>query len=97
MRGYDFQSLGVDENGAVVGGRALAVASLEYVHWISDWGVAAFVDAGDAAARVRDLSTAWGYGLGARVRTPAGPFAIDVAYGERYNQVRVQFAVTLAF
>lgn len=97
VRGYDFQSLGVDENGAVVGGRALAVGSLEYVHWVSDWGVAAFVDAGDAAARVRDLSPAWGYGLGARVRTPAGPFAIDVAYGERYNQVRVQFAVTLAF
>lgn len=97
VRGYDFQSLGVDENGAVVGGRALAVGSLEYVHWVSDWGVAVFVDAGDAAARVRDLSPAWGYGLGARVRTPAGPFAIDLAYGERYNQVRVQFAVTLAF
>ena len=97
VRGYDFQSLGVDENGAVVGGRSLAVGSLEYVHWISDWGVAAFVDVGDAAARVRDLSLAWGYGLGARVRTPAGPFAIDVAYGERFKQVRVQFAVTLAF
>jgi translocation and assembly module TamA len=97
VRGYDFQSLGVDENGAVVGGRALAVGSVEYVHWISDWGVAAFVDVGDAAARPRDLSPAWGYGLGARLRTPAGPFAVDVAYGERFQQVRVQFAVTLAF
>jgi translocation and assembly module TamA len=52
---------------------------------------------GDAAARPRDLSPAWGYGLGARLRPPAGPFAVDVAYGERFQQVRVQFAVTLAF
>ena len=49
VRGYAFESLGVQQNGAIVGGRRLLVASAEYIFWISDsWGVAAFADAGDA-------------------------------------------------
>jgi translocation and assembly module TamA len=101
VRGYDFESLGVEQGGAIVGGRALAVASVEYVKWLErwggNWGVAAFVDAGDAAARFKDLDPALGYGLGVRWRTPAGPLAVDVAYGERFQQVRVQFSVAIAF
>ena len=101
VRGYDFESLGVEQGGAIVGGRALAVASIEYVKWLErwggNWGVAAFVDAGDAAARFKDLDPALGYGLGVRWRTPAGPLAVDVAYGERFQQVRVHFSVAIAF
>ncbi|MEG0821937.1 MAG: BamA/TamA family outer membrane protein [Burkholderiaceae bacterium] len=97
VRGYDYQSLGVEQDGAVVGGRALAVASVEVVHWISDWGIAGFVDAGDAADTFADLKPALGVGAGARLRTPAGPLAIDLAWGERLRQWRLQFAVTLAF
>lgn len=101
VRGYDFESLGVEQGGAIIGGRALAVASAEYVHWLDRWdrawGVAAFVDAGDAAARFKDLDAALGYGVGVRWRTPAGPLALDVAYGERDSQVRVHFSVAIAF
>lgn len=97
VRGYDYQSLGVRQGTAVVGGSALAVASAEVVHWISDWGVAAFVDAGDAAPSVAALDPAVGLGVGARLRTPAGPLAMDLAWGERTRQWRLQFAVTLAF
>ena len=101
VRGYDFESLGVEQGGAIVGGRALAVASIEYVKWLQkwdgNWGVAAFVDAGDAAARFNDLDPALGYGLGVRWRTPAGPLAMDVAWGERFQQLRVQFSVAIAF
>jgi translocation and assembly module TamA len=101
VRGYDFESLGVEQGGAIVGGRALAVASIEYVKWLErwggNWGVAAFVDAGDAAARFKDLDPALGYGLGVRWRTPAGPLAVDVAYGERFQQVRAHFSVAIAF
>lgn len=101
VRGYDFESIGVEQGGAIVGGRALAVASVEYVKWLErwggDWGVAAFVDAGDAAGRFRDLDPALGYGLGVRWRTPAGPLAVDVAWGERFQQLRVHFSVAIAF
>ncbi|HQR22531.1 MAG TPA: BamA/TamA family outer membrane protein [Burkholderiaceae bacterium] len=101
VRGYDFESLGVEQGGAIVGGRALAVGSVEYVKWLpqwdGNWGIAAFVDAGDAAARFSDLSPALGYGLGARWRTPAGPLAVDVAWGERFQQLRVHFSVAIAF
>ncbi|MEF9943495.1 MAG: outer membrane protein assembly factor, partial [Burkholderiaceae bacterium] len=65
--------------------------------WISDWGIAGFVDAGDAADTFADLKPALGVGAGARLRTPAGPLAIDLAWGERLRQWRLQFAVTLAF
>lgn len=101
VRGYDFESLGVEQGGAIVGGRALAVASIEYVKWLrrweGNWGVAAFIDAGDAAERFRDLDPALGYGLGVRWRTPAGPLAIDLAWGQRDEQLRVQFSVAIAF
>ena len=101
VRGYDYESLGVEQGGAIVGGRALAVASIEYVKWLErwggNWGWAVFLDAGDAAARFNDLDPALGYGLGLRWRTPAGPLAVDVAYGERSQQVRVHFSVAIAF
>jgi translocation and assembly module TamA len=101
VRGYDYESLGVEQGGAIVGGRALAVASIEYVNWLErwggNWGWAVFVDAGDAAARFKDIDPALGYGLGLRWRTPAGPLAVDVAYGERFQQVRVHFSVAIAF
>ena len=35
--------------------------------------------------------------LARRYRTPAGPLAVDVAYGARENQVRVHFSVAIAF
>lgn len=100
VRGYDFESLGVSQGGAIVGGRAMAVASVEYVKWlerIEGWGVAAFVDAGDAADRFNELDPAIGVGLGARWRTVAGPLAFDVAWGERDRKVRVHFSVAIAF
>lgn len=101
VRGYDFESLGVEQGGAIVGGRALVVASMEVVKWLErwdgNWGVAAFVDAGDAAARFSDIDPALGYGLGVRWRTPAGPLAVDVAWGERERQLRVHFSVAIAF
>src|SRR4030095_6035590 len=101
VRGYDFESLGVEQGGAIVGGRALVVGSIEYVKWLrrwgGNWGVAAFVDAGDAAERFRDLDPALGYGVGVRWRTPAGPLAVDVAWGERFQQLRVHFSVAIAF
>ena len=101
VRGYDYESLGVRRGGAIVGGRALALGSVEYVHWLQrwggNWGVAGFVDVGDAADSFKDLRAAVGVGMGVRWRTLAGPLAVDLAYGERDKQVRLHFSVAIAF
>ena len=97
-RGYAYQSLGVQEGDAVVGGRYLATATAEYVHWLNDrWGAAAFVDVGDASDSIKTWDALKSYGVGARFRTPAGPFALDLAYAERDRKFRLAFSVTVAF
>ena len=74
------------------------MTSVEATRWISDaWGIAAFVDAGNAFDAASDFKLAVGYGIGARVRTPIGPFRLDVAYGEQSRQVRLHFSVGIAF
>jgi translocation and assembly module TamA len=97
-RGYAFQSLGVQEGNAVVGGRYLATATAEYVHWLNDrWGAAVFTDVGDAADSVKEWQALKSYGVGARFRTPAGPLALDLAYAQRDRKFRLAFSVTIAF
>ncbi len=98
VRGYAFQSLGVREGEATVGGRYLAVLSAEYVHWFRpQWGVATFVDMGDAADNRDVFDLKAGYGVGARWKSPAGPLAIDLAYGEDDRRLRVHFGIAIAF
>ena len=56
VRGYAFESLGVQQGDAVVGGRYYAVASVEVDHWVNEtWGLAAFVDAGNATDSMSGL------------------------------------------
>ncbi|HEV8500713.1 MAG TPA: BamA/TamA family outer membrane protein [Casimicrobiaceae bacterium] len=99
VRGYAFESLGVKSGDAVVPGRYYAVTSAEATKWIGDnWGIAVFADAGNAVDSPRDLShLALGYGVGGRLRTPIGPFRLDLAYGQDVHRVRVHFSVGLAF
>ncbi len=98
VRGYAFESLGVQQGDAVVGGRYYAVASIEAIHWINEnIGLAAFVDAGNAVDNLDDFDVAVGYGVGGRLRTPIGPFRLDVAYGQKTSQVRLHFSVGLTF
>jgi len=98
IRGYRYQSIGERRDGAVVGAATLAVGSIEYDHYFNErWGVGAFVDAGDAAASFGSMDVALGYGLGARVRTPAGPLFLDVAYGQRERDLRLHFSLGIAF
>lgn len=98
VRGYAYRSLGAREAGAVVGARYLAVVSAEYVHWLDgEWGLAAFADAGDAADDRGAFRWHKGYGAGARWKSPVGPLALDVAYGERLSKWRLHFSVAIAF
>lgn len=99
VRGYDYLSLGVQDGSATVGGRYLLVVSGEYTRWIdAHWGVATFVDAGQAADDRSDvLSLALGYGLGARWKSPAGPLAVDVAWGQRNHALHLHFSLAVPF
>jgi translocation and assembly module TamA len=74
------------------------VASVELDHWINEtFGLAVFVDAGNATDAISSFDPAVGYGIGGRLRTPIGPFRLDVAYGEQVKQIRVHFSVGLSF
>ena len=98
VRGYAFESIGVEKNGAIVGGRRLLVGSVEYTRWVGEsWGIATFFDAGNAwDTGVRtDIST--GYGAGVRFRTPIGPIRADLAYGARTSDWRLHFSVGYGF
>ncbi|MBC3874624.1 autotransporter assembly complex protein TamA [Undibacterium flavidum] len=98
VRGYAYQSLGVIKGQATTGGRIMAASSLEYVHWRTDTlGVAAFVDAGDAAKNWSEFKTKQGLGIGARIKTPAGPIALDLAYGKQVKKFRLDFSIAIAF
>jgi translocation and assembly module TamA len=98
VRGYAFDAIGVPDNGAIVGGRRLAVGSVEYTRWIGEnWGVAAFFDAGNAWDTGVRTDFATGYGLGARFRTPIGPIRADLAYGALTSDWRLHFSVGYTF
>jgi translocation and assembly module TamA len=98
VRGYAYQSLGVKEGDATVGGRYLTTLSAEYTHWIKGpWGAAAFVDAGTASDDRQEMKLAVGYGVGVRWRSPVGAVGAYVAYGQRTGETRLDLAVTVPF
>jgi translocation and assembly module TamA len=82
VRGYGFHELGrEDEEGNVIGGETIAAASVEGEFWfLEKWGVAAFVDAGDADEGF-PTSPRVGVGMGGRWLSPVGPVRLDVGRG----------------
>jgi translocation and assembly module TamA len=98
IRGYAYESIGIELGGAVASARYLALGSAEVTHWFSDLlGGAVFVDVGDAFETVESFDAKWGYGVGLRVRSPIGPFRVDVAYGQAVHQFRLHFSVGFSF
>ena len=98
VRGYAYQSLGRTLSGGVASVRYLATGSAEYNYFFKgNWGMALFVDAGDAADSPRQLSPVFGYGVGARYRSPVGPVNLDLAYGEATRQFRLHFSLGVSF
>ena len=82
VRGYSFESLGdTNKDDQVIGGKHLIELSLEYQYPITDdWGVATFIDAGNAFSDFKDTKLKVGVGFGARWRSPIGPVRIDLGF-----------------
>ncbi len=98
LRGYRYQSIGVTEGQATVGGRYMVIGGAEYIRWIEPkWGVALFFEAGDAYDDYEAMKLKRGYGMGARWRSPVGPINFDIAYGEAARSTRVHFSIGFAF
>ena len=72
------QQLGdTNDQGKVIGGEYLTVASAEYEHYFLErWGAAVFVDAGDAYTDSFTMNV--GAGIGLRWRSPVGILRVDV-------------------
>ncbi len=79
VRGYGYQAIGPrNAYDRVIGGRNLLVASTELEHYFThDWGMAAFVDAGNAFNGT-DYRPRIGAGLGVRWLSPVGMVRLDV-------------------
>ncbi|MBZ0223139.1 MAG: outer membrane protein assembly factor [Dokdonella sp.] len=63
----------------IIGGKFLAVASAEYEYYFKpNWGIAGFVDSGDAFSTFDDYEQKIGIGIGARWRSPVGLIRVDL-------------------
>ncbi|GAA4334175.1 BamA/TamA family outer membrane protein [Pigmentiphaga soli] len=98
VRGYRYLGLGRHVGDAILGDATLAVASIEGTHYFNErFGGALFVDTGNVAPSFGQMKLATGVGAGLRVRTPAGPLNLDVAYAVRDKGVRLNFSLGIAF
>jgi len=96
VRGFDFRSLGPrDAQGEIIGGRYLAVASLEYEHRIKGkWSGAVFTDAGNA---FDDFGDPFEYSVGAGLRwlSPVGLLRLDLAVGVSDDDLPVRLHIVV--
>jgi translocation and assembly module TamA len=84
IRGYAYQLVGplFPHTDIPTGGTAIATGGLEFRQRLyANWGVAAFVDAGQVSASIKPLpdDIRVGAGAGMRYYTPIGPIRFDIA------------------
>ena len=82
VRGFGYQDVGPeDPNGRPIGGRSINEAAIEGRYRFGNYGLVAFVDAGQVYESVlpKGSDLRYGIGVGARFYTNFGPFRLDVA------------------
>lgn len=96
VRGFGFQELGPkDANNDPIGGRSVNEFAVEGRYRFGDYGVVAFVDAGQvyesAIPKFSDIR--YGVGLGGRFYTNFGPFRADIAMPINRQPGESKFAI----
>ena len=97
VRGYGYQAIGPrNDHDRVIGGRNLLVTSSEIEHYFGrKWGMAAFVDAGNAF-NGHDYRPRIGAGLGLRWRSPVGMIRVDLGvpvHDDRTHGVQLHLVI----
>jgi translocation and assembly module TamA len=100
VRGFGYQKLGpLDPDGKPLGGRSVNEGSAEVRYRFGNYGIVAFVDAGQAyestTPKFSDLR--YGVGIGGRFYTNFGPFRLDVAtpLNRRKGEGRINVYVSI--
>jgi translocation and assembly module TamA len=97
VRGYAYRNIGPrDPSDVLIGGRSLFEVSTELRYRINDqFGLAAFIDGGNAFASMvpNPAKLKFGVGLGLRYLTPVGPLRLDVAVPLKPGPDDPRFAV----
>ncbi len=100
VRGFGYQRLGpLDPNGDPIGGRSLNEGAIEGRYRFGNYGVVAFLDAGQSyestMPKFSDLR--YGVGIGGRFYTNFGPLRVDVAtpLGRRAGESRLNIYVSI--
>lgn len=81
LRGYAYEKIGYyDSSGKNIGGKYLAVSSLELAHTIKDnWALTTFIDVGDAFKN--KFKPKVGAGFGVKWLSPVGAIRVDLGHG----------------
>lgn len=101
LRGYGYQTVGPDlivdpdKKPVVIGGKHLLTGSAEYEYYFKPkWGIATFVDAGDAFSGTK-FEPKIGAGLGLRWRSPVGMVRFDLGVPLREPRDGVQIHLVI--
>ncbi|MBK9021643.1 MAG: BamA/TamA family outer membrane protein [Sulfuritalea sp.] len=98
VRGHAYQSLGVREGDAVVGGRAFLWGSLEYHPPVrGPWARLSLCRGCGRTLVGATCGPVTAVGAGLRWQSPVGPLALDLARGSRSGRWYPHFALMVAF
>jgi translocation and assembly module TamA len=100
VRGFGYQKLGpLDPNGDPIGGRSLNEGAIEGRYRFGNYGVVAFLDAGQSyeATTPKFSDMRYGVGIGGRFYTNFGPLRVDLAtpLGRRKGESRINIYVSI--
>lgn len=100
VRGFGYQKLGpLDPNGDPIGGRSLNEGAVEGRYRFGNYGVVAFLDAGQSyeSTTPKFSDIRYGVGIGGRFYTNFGPLRLDLAtpLGRRKGESRFNVYVSI--